>query len=226
MTTHTTKKQLTFNQAMTQFKKYVAKSDARPALKYVQYHENGYLVATNSHVLLKIHTDYITDIPKDYTTGSLINPKTLEIRNDLKYPEVSRIIPDYRDSNINVTLNDNIKDLQDVLKKLKPIYKHSKNKVVKMELNKDKTILSSKGYDKENDVELYEEHILNNVYSNYDNLTISFNGNYFQNVLAIAKKFNGLTKNNSMLHFYSNVRPFLFTQPGVFDAIIMPVRTF
>ncbi|MEL3959362.1 hypothetical protein NST17_19605 [Caldifermentibacillus hisashii] len=224
MTTQTIKKQLTFNQAMTQFKKYVAKSDTRPALKYVQYHENDYLVATNGYVLLRIHTDYITDIPKDYATASLINPKTLEIRNDLKYPEVSRIIPNYRDSNINIVLNDNIKDLQDVLKQLKPIYKHSKNKVVKMELSKDKTILSSKGYDK--DIEIYEEHILNNVYSDYDNLTISFNGDYFQNVLTVAKKFNGLTKNNSMLHFYSNVMPFLFTQPGVFDAIVMPVRTF
>lgn len=234
--TRSVTKQIEFTEVMKQFKKYVSKSDTRPVLKYVYFDSSDYLVATDSHKLLRVHSDYISNIPEGVEIGSLINPKTLEVKSEefeFKYPATNRLIPDY--TNIDIELNrDNIKELQGGLKQLRPIYKEIKNKVVKMEIGSDKTILSSE-YKKmiifsdktKNKVETIREQVtINNFYSDSEDFTIYFNGDYLNNALITVKKLDKLTVDKTIIGFIGGLRPFVIRQKGVFDILLMPVRVF
>lgn len=231
--TRSVTKQIEFTEVMKQFKKYVSKSDTRPVLKYVYFDPSGYFVATDTHKLLRVHSDYISNIPEGVEIGSLINPETLEVNNQLRFPATNRLIPDY--TNIDIELNrDNIKELQDGLKQLRPIYKKFENKVVKMEIGSDKTILSSE-YERmiifsdktKNKVETIREQVtINNFYSDSEDFTIYFNGDYLNNALITVKKLDKLTDDKTIIGFIGGLRPFVIRQKGVFDILLMPVRVF
>lgn len=224
-------KQIEFTEVMKQFKKYVSKKDTR--LKYVYFDHSGYFVGTDSHKLLRVHSDYISNIPEGVEIGSLINPETLEVKSEeveFKYPATNKLIPDY--TNIDIELNrNNIKELQNSLKKLKPIYKKFKNKLVKMEIGSDKTILSSEYErmivfaDHTNKVETIREQVtINNFYSGSEDFTIYFNGDYLNKALITVKKLDKLTDDQTIIGFIGELRPITIRKKGVFDILILPVR--
>lgn len=228
--TMTLTKQIEFTDVMKQFKKYVSKKDTR--LKYVYFDHSGYFVGTDSHKLLRVHSDYISNIPEGVEIGSLINPETLEINSQLRFPATNELIPDY--TNIDIELNrKNIKELQDGLKQLRPIYKKFENKVVKMEIRRDKTILSSEYErmiifsDKTNKVETIREQVtINNFYSDREDFTIYFNGDYLNNALITVKKLDKLTDDQTIIGFIGELRPIIIRKKGIFDILILPVRVF
>lgn len=228
--TMTLTKQIEFTEVMKQFKKYVSKKDTR--LKYVYFDHSGYFVGTDSHKLLRVHSDYISNIPEGVKIRLLINPETLEVNNQLQFPATNKLIPDY--TNIDIELNrDNIKELQDGLKQLRPIYKKFENKLVKMEIGSDKTILSSEYErmiifsDKTNKVETIREQVtINNFYSDREDFTIYFNGDYLNNALITVKKLDKLTDDKTIIGFIGELRPIIIRKKGVFDILILPVRVF
>lgn len=65
---------------------FVSKDKYRPALTGV-FHENGFRVATNSHILVSVKENY----PNNYE-GKIFNDKFVEI--EAQYPKYKSVIPD------------------------------------------------------------------------------------------------------------------------------------
>ena len=244
-------KTISFDQVMTQFKKYVASSEMRPVLQYV-YFDGSHFIATNSHVLLRVNKDYIADIPADIETGSLFDPKEMKVVTDYQktsYPETSRLISDY--SNSTVLLNkDNLKEFQQHVKEAKKAGKsiHSPIKLKFTQSYMEITSMCSlteamkeshgesykeeyeklKEYDIENGKnppELSEYNAeTNNIYVEGEAVTIHVSPKYMNNAVMTVKKLTKLNKDQLQLSMNGKMRPVQFSQGDVFDLIVMPIR--
>lgn len=217
MPTVTKTKEITFAQVMKMFKKFVAKSSSRPVLQYV-YFDGSHFVATNSHVLLRVNKDYITDIPEDLPKTFLYDPKEMISRDiDMKYPDVSKLIMNYSDS--MVTMNDGvIKEFINQIKEAKKVVNKKKNKPIGLSFCKPHTIIESE----------YEEinyKIKNkNIGVDGNEITLHLNAQYLVNALEVVKKFNKVSNDNTEIRMYSPLRPIQITKRDVFDIVLMPVR--
>jgi hypothetical protein len=216
-------KTIKFDDLMKVFKKYVAKSETRPVLQLVQY-ANGYFTATDSHQLLRVNADYVSDIPESMVEGSLFNPKEMTMSDNHKnYPETSRLIPQYSDSTI-ILNKDNIKSFEQELKAIKKL-STQRNKVVKMEFGQLESIISGKELTKEG-LEITHEGIMKNVTIEGNELTISASNKYLLAALDSVKKLSKLSNNHIEMGMNGRVRPIVIKQDGVFDVIVLPVRTY
>lgn len=63
MTTKT--KSIPFAQLAKLLKPFTSKTEVRPALKHI-YYDGKYLIATNSHILARIPTEHITELPANH----------------------------------------------------------------------------------------------------------------------------------------------------------------
>lgn len=76
------------NKLYKHLKKIVSKYETRPSLQCVQYHKDGSLRATDSHVMLKINDFHNLDLEKSI----LQNISTLEFDTENSYPETDHLL--------------------------------------------------------------------------------------------------------------------------------------
>lgn len=231
----TANKTIKFDQLMKVFKNFVSKSETRPVLKLVYLNDN-YFYATDSHQLLRVNKNYVSDIPESITDGSLIDPKTMNITEQLNYPDCSRLIPNQ--SNSTVLLNGNIKEFENVTKEIKGLKKGRKNKIVKMDITKNcinfsgQYVINEKQYklekeQKDDNVDLFKnyEYTVNSLNVEGDEIKIQVGDIYLNTALGTVKKLSKLSYSDVEMKINGNMRPILFTQNNVFDIIVMPIRT-
>lgn len=231
--TLTLTKKLDFEKILTDFKRFTLKNCSRQVLQNLYYDPSGYIVATNSHVLMRVNNEYIDNMPTDFTPGKTYHPKWNFV-TEINYPKTENLITDPIHSEITVTLNDDgIKELQAALKQLKTIYKDIKNKVVTLKIGKNESILKS-GYQKiiiysdpsKNQSENIEKEIaLKNIYADGE-FTVNVNGDYLNNILMSIKKLNRISGQPTQVHFYHKYKPIHFTQPGYYDFLLLPLRIY
>lgn len=215
-------KTISFENMMKLFKKYVAKSESRPVLEHV-YFDGESFRATNTHVLLKVNAEYVSDIPQGYPETFLYDPKTMTLNeSNMNYPETSRIIPNYSEATITLN-NKNIKELQDVLKESKKIAKNHKNKNIHMEFNSTGAIIKAEYIDKDKTKEEYRSTI-DNLLADGKEIKLDANVQYMQDALVVAKKLSKLNGESTQINLISNMRPIVFSQKDIFELLVMPVR--
>jgi len=217
-----TKNVIKFDQAMKLFKKFVATEDYRPILKLVHF-DGKYLVSTNSHVLLRVNAEHITDLP-ELELGSLIDPKTNTVIADkMNYPQTERLIPSHY--NTKATIDGNIKEFQTHVKAAKSLVKNKHNKVIKLELTRQETTLTAKYLQDDDTLNEYKE-TMKNLYVSDEELTLHVSAKYLDDTLTTIKKLSKLSSNPVELQIISSVRPILFTQENVFDIIVLPLKVY
>jgi DNA polymerase III sliding clamp (beta) subunit (PCNA family) len=215
----TTVKTIKFEDVMKIMKKFVSRKESRPVLKYV-YNDKQYLYATNSHILLRVNKEYISDIPE----FTFYDPKNMTIINDkCNYPDCSRLIP--IDFNSTITLDGNLKELHNHVKEIKKVVKKNINHIMKMEFYKNETIVSGDNYEKD---EKYKEYFasIKSLQTEGQELTLHLSANYLNDALETIKKLSKVSYNHVQLGIVSNMRPMNFKQEDVFDIIVLPIRTY
>lgn len=229
--TGTSIKQIPFEKAMKLFKKFVDKNSVRPVLDFI-YFDGQYFIGTNSHILLRISKDYISDIPEDVVEGSLLNPHTMLLSdNNMNYPDVNKLIPDKVYANTSVLLNDNIKEFLATVKDSKKILSRKKG-YISMNINKEYTNIATieKLFEKRGKVEVCTEHkelsnqIVENVFTDGEEILIHVNPDYIINALQTVKSLSKVSCESVTMNFTIPLRPIHITQNEVFDIIIMPIR--
>jgi DNA polymerase III sliding clamp (beta) subunit (PCNA family) len=213
--TVTATKTIQFNDLMKVFTKFVGKSESRPVLKNV-YFDGKYFYGTDSHKLLRVNSEYVSDIPTDIT---LYDPKNIQpVNAKMNYPDCSRLIP--IDYNSNVVLDSNIKDLHKHVKEIKKIVKKDRNHVMKIEFYNNETKVSAK-----NETDTYSATV-NNMWADEQEITLHLSANYLNDAIETIKKLSKVSYNTVQLGLISHLRPMNFYQENVFDIIILPVRTY
>lgn len=233
MTTKIATKTITFEKAMKLFKKYVSKSATRPVLQYVYFDPQGYLVATDSHTLLRINTDYITDIPSDYTPNSLFCPKEMKlVEESYNYPDTSRLMP--IDFNSTVKLdNSSLKELTDQVKASKKLLTKKQGHVALNLTTKSTDIITNELIETklgkkvvERTFETINTETINSLWVDGEEMKVSLNTNYLLNALDVTKKLSSLSNDPTSIKLVSSMRPFVFTQSDIFDVLVLPIRTY
>jgi hypothetical protein len=218
-------KTISFDQVMKVFKKYVATNDFRKILQNVHF-DGQYLIATNSHVLLRVNKNYISDIPDNMQEGSLFDPKKMEfVSNSLhSYPETNRLIPNYHNS--LVTLNtSNTKELHKHIKEAKTLVKRKRNQLAKIEITNENTNIYAHDIDKEGNEVEYNE-CIESVFTNDEKISFHVNSKYMDDILMTVKKLSKLNQNETEFKFISRLRPIHISHQEVFDIVVLPVRVY
>lgn len=229
--TITSIKQITFANLMKDFKKYVAVKEEgkRVVLNYV-YFDGETFTATNSHILLKVNKNVVSNIPIEIVTGSLINPSTLEIamNTNYNYPNTDRLFPS--NCKLNIRLNGSLDELYTFVKytnallkgkaysKLYTFYTHGdyiESRAMQFENGKKEM---------KNQLILKHRHVLENV----DDKQIIFNlrSEYITKSLMTIRKLSKLSKDDIQLKVLESMRPIVFEQADVFKILVMPVRLY
>jgi DNA polymerase III beta subunit, C-terminal domain len=224
MTDKSLTKTISFDQVMKIMQKYVSKSDKRPSLKYV-YNDGKYLVATNSHVLIKFNKNYITDIPVEYEERCLFDPQTMENKgNEMNYPEVNRLIPTFSESVVSLN-NKNIKEFQEQIKAAKKRFKKRSNNHFKLDFTKANLVITA--YEKGNwEFEELYTNTIESVQCEGKELTLRVNTQYLNNTLDVVKKLSKLNNYQTELRMVSSLKPLHFTQYDLFDILVLPIRVY
>src|SRR5690625_987883 len=109
MTVKTINKTIEFEKLASDFKRFTNRRNELSHHKVLDYlyYDGKYLIATDSHKLIKINADYVSNIPfiEDDTLYDLKNKKIIDKVFDKRYPNVNRLIPTI--SNTDVKLNYN-----------------------------------------------------------------------------------------------------------------------
>jgi hypothetical protein len=221
--TVTATKTIKFDDLMKVMKKYVATKDTRPVLQYVSY-DGKYFTGTNSHHLLRVNAECVSDIPAEYGESFIYNPKQeLKLNAEYDYPDTSRLIPDINDYNSTADINGNIKELQQHIKAAKNIVKKNRNKVVKLEFTNTDTWITGDNYNEEGEYIEYTKK-MNSLYVNGNDITVHVNSDYINTALDVVKKLSKLSYNQVNLNMKSAMRPIHINQNGIFDIIVLPIR--
>jgi hypothetical protein len=214
MTTAT--KTIQFDQLMKVMKNFVFKSETRPALQFVNF-DGKYLVATDSHQLLRVNAEYVSGIPENLT---LFDPKEMKIITEqMKYPDTSRLIPDSLYTNSTVTIDGNIKEFMEHVKEIKKVVKSVPTKTINLNFKHNETTVSG----------TFEENTysatMNTMYVEGQEIALQCNANYLYNVLEVTKKLSKLSYEPVKIEMYNRMRPIQIKQNNVFDLLVLPVRT-
>lgn len=190
-------------------KKFIAGSQARPALTYVALKQNGEIHATNSHqaiVLKNIHS---------YKEELLLNPKTLDLVKGYNYPDLSKLIE--ARGNLQASFRLSKENAMQLIPAIKFI-KANKYLNVKITFSKESIELSVPGMQlKLEGFELdIEQHLEN------ENI-ISFTPSYLLNALEAFIKFS--TDDNITVLHQGALRPFIFENKEM-TILVLPVRTY
>ncbi|MCP1159400.1 hypothetical protein [Bacillus infantis] len=241
-----TKKTIQFDQLMKVFKKFVSTESYRPVLQLVKF-DGKYFTATNSHIILRVNAEYVTDFPENLNDEFLYDPKENTVKQmQNNYPETDRIIEQgfYTDSAITLN-NNNIKELHKAVKEAKRAAKTNKTIELNFKpsylevtgeclLTKEFKSLYGKNYkDKFKEIsEREQEEItpseyktkLEEIASNGDKVNLLLSKSYIDTALTTVKKLSKLSKDQVNLHIDNGLRPVTFKQENVFDLLVMPVR--
>jgi hypothetical protein len=199
-------------------KKYVAKSETRPVLQLVQF-DGKYFTATDSHHLIRVNAEYVTDFPENLKETFLYDPKEDTAKGvQYNYPDTSRLIPQYSDS--TVLLNKNIKEFHNHVKEIKKVVKKDRNKVMKIAFKQNETLVS--GNNEENSYSA----AINNMHVEGAEITLHVSSNYLNIALDAVKKLSKLSSNHVEIGMTGHMRPMHFKQEGIFDIMVLPVRKY
>jgi hypothetical protein len=216
--TVTATKTIEFSDLMKVMKNFVTKSEARPVLQNI-YFDGTYFYATDATKLIRVNAEYVSNIPAYSKETFLFNPKEMLFNNNLSnFPDCSRLIP--IDYNSTITIDSNIKDLQAHVKEMKKVVKKQPNHVMKMEFSNKETKVSA-----EYNGESYAA-TLNNMYCEGEEITLSLSAEYLDTAITAIKKLSKVSYNSVELGIVGRLRPMNFKQDGVFDIIILPIRTY
>ena len=221
----TKRNELTFEKSMTYFKKFVSKKGSRPELKYVNFDGGRYLIATDSHKLIRIKPEILTNFP--YDKGQfLINPKTMDFdQEELWYPDTYRIVPIQGKENIQVGLDKKtIRELLTTIKEAKQLVKQDKNKTIALHFTYTGLTIIGNEVNGEVIETIYEKTIESITTREEDEeIKIFVNAGYLQHILETAKKLLDVTKENVKIGLISKARPIHFYN-SYFDSLLLPIR--
>lgn len=229
MTTITTLKQITFTNLMKEFKKYISKDKTRQILQYVYFDGNNF-VATDSHILLKVTKEIVSDIPKEIIAGSLINPTTMEIVEniDKKYPDTNRIFP--QDCNLNMTLNGSLKEINGIIKDRKKLFTGKGVENLYQFITQDDYLeirtLNSPYNEK---AEILSQYIMRHrTFTESDGIEkiINVQSDYVTKSFGTITKLSKLSKDDIQFKIKGKMQPIVFEQENIFSILVMPVRTY
>lgn len=226
--TKTITKQITFEKVMVEFKKYVAKGETREVLKKV-YFDGTHFIATDSHTLLKVNRNYVSNIPSEVVEGSMYDPVKMEIyKNDLHtYPETSRLIP--QQFNLRVRINNTLNEIQAHIKLGNSLMKDTKPSERLFKFYAQDDFLKIDALSGLTNHNVMNESIMrHNDYleSNGKEITFTLSNEFITNALIVAKKLSKLSTENVELKVISRLRPVVIAQDDVFTILIMPMRTY
>lgn len=244
-------KTITFEQLMKEFKKYVAgKNGFRGVLRCV-YFDGKTFAATDTHVLLKVNAEYVSEIPEHIVSGSLINPATMEIPIDISgsYPDLNRLIPDYGKTEIILT-NPYIKELHEHIKAAKKVHYSRNRNAIDLNFHYSSTEIITEGQTTKEmkdqygdnykegflkeieDIKDHPKHLdeysakMNSLAIQGNELKIRLNDRFINNAFLSIKKLSKLSKEHVKLICDGSERPLVFTQENVFTVLVLPVRKY
>lgn len=202
--------------------KFVAKSHARPVLCGVHYDENGTLVATDAHRLIRIENVWIKGCEPFTIT---VNKKEYG-RIEGNYPDTDRIIPDIDNATASVVFSVDNPVLRAVLKLITDGTKDEKNPTLCISYEEG-TLTFEPGTANLKEKGLTLSYQLE-VYSTSDKpFSIAVSAKYLLETLDAFKK---LKIDRVHAHYFSNLRPLLLTaaddDPHNVKAIILPIRVY
>lgn len=198
------------NKLLKHLKRAVSKFDSRPILKCAHYDEDGSLTATDSHRML-----YIKEF---HTHGKTFNQdvKTMELK-DMKYPDVSRLLPNKEDSKTKVVIS------LEVLLRVAKALNSLPNEIIKMSVGK-----TSIKFKNQHDEMHYGEPMIIKVNARIEGepMDIAFQAQYIIDAcefLSDAKDRYALDDVEIML--YSTIRPMTMElKEGQYLYLVTPVR--
>lgn len=174
---------------------HVSKHESRPILTGVNVTEEGHLVATDSHVLLRL----LNHLPKGYPMT--FNPKTLKVLAGA-YPDTSRLIA----KNFDVTFELSYEEITRVYEFAKGLKKDAiritgKNQSLEFKGLQSQTTMTIKDIDADVNILLQAVYVKNAFDFLRDNTTTSV-----------------------FVGYQSGNRPILFKKESTFELLITPIR--
>lgn len=174
---------------------FTSKTGSRPVLEGIFFSETGEVMATDSHIAVKV-----SDINKS-KVNMVLNPKTLE-QIEGQYPNLSRLFPDKTgDSEFKVS--------QELLPQLITYFKANKGKQVDIDVKKEELVM---------DADNVKTSIPINLTG--DELTIHANVTY---LLTVFEMFKSETKQDLNVNMYGHLRPFTVAADNI-TTLITPIR--
>jgi DNA polymerase III sliding clamp (beta) subunit (PCNA family) len=211
-------KTIEFNKIIKDVKKFVSKSDVRPILQYV-YFDGKYIIATDSHRLIRINSDYISDLPVTHPFLYDVK-KNCITEKEMTYPEVHRLIS-MGDIETETDITNGLNDFLQAAKEAKKTVNKQVNNMVRLTVDYEQmTITSITGEDTENNYIKDLSIPSNGEYQLY------LNGKYLIDALQTFKKLNKLSSDSVIMGYKGNLRPLHFKKGDIFDALILPIRVY
>ena len=210
MTTKT--KSIPFTQLTKLLKPFTSKNEVRPALKHI-YHDGNHLIATNSHILARIPTEHITELPANHQF--YFEPRENEIvQCSQQYPETSRLFPTQFESEIKIL------DINDFLSIAKEARKFVGNKwAVKLIISENYITVRL-----EKDGEIFEKQTKIILDGNETELYV--NSSYLVYCLELLKKMDKLSDDSITMNIAGRLRPIYFNKDGIIELLLLPVRVY
>ena len=210
MTTKT--KSIPFSQLTKLLKPFTSKTDTRPALKHI-YHDGKHLIATNSHILARIPTEHITELPANHQF--YFDPRKNEIvQCSQQYPETSRLFPTQFESVIKII------DINEFLTIAKEARKFVGNKwAVKLIISENYITVRL-----EKDGEIFEKQtkiVLNGIENE-----LYVNSSYLVHCLELLKKMDKLSDDSITMNIARRLSRIYFNKDGIVDILLMPIRMY
>lgn len=194
-------------------RKFVAKGDTRPILKYSLHSENGGIYATDSHRLIHIKDAH------GFKENYLVDPKNFMFAKG-QFPDVEKLM-DKKDHHETVILNkEQIKLWLQVLKSLNQTMKmmkvHDRNRIIKMNFEENEISLEVKSLKIKMVVPF-------NKYNKPNFSKILFSGEYMRDALESHFKLNS---DKVTFYFHGQMRPFHLDNGLNLNTMLLPVRSY
>lgn len=189
-------------------KKWVSKKNSRPVLMYTQHTEDGDIIATDSHRLIKIKN--IHGFKEEY----LVDPKHFHFAKG-NYPNVERLIPEDGVEVIALS-KEQIKLWLQIFKSINQTLKIMKTRrgIVHMNFKENHIEMELP----EHDVSIKLPH---DLYRKPEMEVICFQAEYMRDALEAHFKMNS---EQLKLYFNSSMRPFVMDDDASVITLILPVR--
>lgn len=174
---------------------FVSKSDSRPLLTGVNVTDEGHLVATDSHALLRLHNQFPAGQPMTF------NPKTLKVLAG-DYPDADRLIPTRFEHTFDLS-HSQILRVFEFAKGLKKDLIHIAQKDGALEFRgqESNTVMTLEGISADVNIVLRAVYVKNAFDFIRDN-----------------------TMTYVTVGYQSSIRPIVFTREKNFDVLITPIR--
>lgn len=198
-----------YSTALEITKKWVSKHKVRPVLTYAQHTEDGDIVATDSHRMIRVRK--IHGFKEEY----LVDPKHFNFAKG-NYPDVDRLIP--KDGvEVIVLSKEHIKLWLQLFKSMNQTLRIMKTHMGTVRMNFKESHIEMEL--PEHDVSIKLPH---DVYQKPEMEVVSFQAEYMRDALEAHFKLD-----SEQLTFYFNgpMKPIMMNDDASVTTLILPVRT-